>query len=408
MDGSGFQGAAASGAGIKPIMSAGSTVPVFMPVRVAVPKEVAAGETRVASVPEVVQKLSKTGVEVAIESGAGDRSGYPDATYTAVGGRIEADPAALVRGAAIVVRIQPPTLEEIQRLDAGTILVATMNASRNLDRVAALRDAKVTTFALELLPRITRAQGMDVLSSQATVAGYRATLIGAELCPKFLPMLTTAAGTIRPAKVLVLGAGVAGLMAIATAKRLGALVEAYDVRRAAGEQVRSLGAKFLELQINAEGSGGYARELTDAEKAQEQEMLAKAVGDADIVITTANIPGRRAPLLVRKEMVARMRPGAAIVDLAAETGGNCELTQPGAQIEVHGVKIAGPLNLPSQLPYHASAMYARNVHAFLGLLLDAKGALAPNYQDEILAASLLTKDGTVTHAPTAQALAGAK
>jgi H+-translocating NAD(P) transhydrogenase subunit alpha len=379
-----------------------------MAVRVAVPKEVAPGEARVASVPEVVQKLVKGGAEVVVEAGAGVRSGYPDALYTGAGARLETDPAALVRGAGIVVRVQPPTIEEIGRLAPGTIVVATMNASRNLDRVAALREAKVTTFALELLPRITRAQGMDVLSSQATVAGYRATLIGADLCPKFLPMLTTAAGTIRPAKVLVLGAGVAGLMAIATARRLGAIVVAYDVRRAAGEQVRSLGAKFLELEINAEGSGGYARELTASEKAQEQEMLATAVADADIVITTANIPGRRAPLLVRAEMVARMRPGAAIVDLAAETGGNCELTQPGAQIEAHGVKIAGPLNLPSQLPFHASAMYARNVQAFLGLLLDDHGELAPNYQDEILAASLLTKDGTVPHAPTAQALAGGK
>jgi NAD(P) transhydrogenase subunit alpha len=379
-----------------------------MAVRVAVPKEVTAGETRIASVPEVVRKLVKGGLEVVVERGAGTLSRYPDDSYAAAGARIEPEAAALVQGASIVVKVQPPTIAEIGRLAPGTVLVATMNASRNLDRVAALRDAKVTTFALELLPRITRAQSMDVLSSQATVAGYRATLLGAELCPKFLPMLTTAAGTIRPAKVLVLGAGVAGLMAIATARRLGALVEAYDVRRAAGEQVRSLGAKFLELQINAEGSGGYARELTDDEKKQEQEMLAKAVGDADVVITTANIPGRRAPLLVRKEMVARMRPGAAIVDLAAETGGNCELTQPGATIEVDGVTVAGPLNLPAQLPYHASAMYAKNVESFLGLLVDAQGAPVADYSDEILTASLLTKDGQVTHAPTAQALASAK
>jgi NAD(P) transhydrogenase subunit alpha len=240
------------------------------------------------------------------------------------------------------------------------------------------------------------------------VAGYRAALIGADLCPKFLPMLTTAAGTVRPGRVLVLGAGVAGLMAIATSKRLGAIVEAYDVRRAAGEQVRSLGAKFLELQINAEGSGGYARELTEEEKKQEAEMVAKAVAEADIVITTANVPGRRAPLLVRKAMVERMRPGAVIIDLAAESGGNCELTKPGEEVDVNGVRVVGPLNLPSQLPFHASQMFAKNVEAFLKLLLDPQGALVTDFRDEILAASLLTKNGEVVHAPTRDALAGAK
>jgi H+-translocating NAD(P) transhydrogenase subunit alpha len=379
-----------------------------MPVRVAVPREVATGETRVASIPEVAQRLTKRGLELAVETNAGAAARYPDAAFATAGAHLVPERRAVFAGAQVVLKIQPPTLEEIAWTAPGTIVIATMNATRNLDRVAALRDAKVTTFALELLPRITRAQGMDVLSSQATVAGYRATLIGAELCPKFLPMLTTAAGTIRPAKLLVLGAGVAGLMAIATAKRLGAVVEAYDVRRAAGEQVRSLGAKFLELQINAEGTGGYARELTDDEKRQEQEMLATAVGDADIVITTANIPGRKAPLLVRKEMVDRMRPGAVIVDLAAETGGNCELTKAGAQIDVGGVQIVGPTNLPAQLPFHASAMYARNVQAFLDLLLTKDGGLVTKYTDEILAASLLTKDGTVVHRPTADLLAGAK
>jgi len=307
-----------------------------------------------------------------------------------------------------VLKVQPPTVEETAWMAPGTILVALVMASRNLDRVAKLRDQKVTTFALELLPRITRAQSMDVLSSQATVAGYRATLIGAELCPKFLPMLTTAAGTIRPAKILILGAGVAGLMAVATARRLGAQVEAYDVRRAAGEQVKSLGAKFLELQINAEGAGGYARELTDAEKAQEQEMVSKAVAGADVVITTANVPGRRAPLLVRKETVAQMRPGAVLVDLAAETGGNCELTKPGERVEVGEVTIAGPLNLPSDLPFHASQMFAKNLESFLTLLIQKDGTLVTDYSDEILAGSLLTKAGQVTHAPTAQMLSGGK
>ena len=376
-----------------------------MSVRVAVPTEVTPGEKRVALVPEVVQRLTKSGVEVAVETGAGTSSGYPDALYAKAGAQLVSDHAALYGSAAIVLKVQGPTPEEVGWTKPGTIVVAVMNPSRNLDRVAKMRDAKLTAFALELLPRITRAQSMDVLSSQATAAGYRAMLIGAGLCPKFLPMLTTAAGTIRPAKVLVLGAGVAGLMAIATAHRMGALVEGYDVRRAAGEQVRSLGAKFLELQINAEGAGGYARELTDEEKKQEQAMVAKAVADADVIITTAAIPGRKAPVLVRREMVSAMRPGSVIVDLAAETGGNCELTKPGEQVVVDGVTIAGPLNLPSQLPFNASQMFAKNLESFLTLLLTKERTLVTDYSDEILAASLLVFNGTVTHKPTAELIA---
>ncbi len=379
-----------------------------MAIRLVVPKEVAAGERRVALVPEVVKKLVRPEVEVVVEHDAGASAGYPDSEFTAAGARIEADRSALYKGASIVLKLQPPTVEEVGRIPPGTVVVAVVSASRNLDRVAALRDRKLTTFALELLPRITRAQSMDVLSSQATVAGYRATLLGAELSPKFLPMLTTAAGTIRPAKVLILGAGVAGLMAIATAHRMGAIVTGYDVRRAAGEQVRSLGARFLELAINAEGAGGYARELTDEEKKQEQEMVAGAVADSDIVITTANVPGRRAPLLVRREMVARMHPGSVIVDLAAESGGNCELTKPGEVVEASGVTITGPLNLPSQLAFHASQMFAKNLQSFLGLLIAKDGAQIADYSDEILAASLLTKDGTIVHAPTAALVAGGK
>ncbi len=378
-----------------------------MAIRLAVPKEVATGERRVALVPEVVKKLLRPGVEIAIERGAGLRAGYPDEEFVAAGASVEADPAALYRSASVVLKLQAPTADEAKGLAAGTVVVAVVNATRNLDRVRALRDRRLTTFALELLPRITRAQSMDVLSSQATVAGYRAMLLGAELSPKFLPMLTTAAGTIRPAKVLILGAGVAGLMAIATAHRMGAIVSGYDVRRAAGEQVRSLGAKFLELAINAEGAGGYARELTDEEKQQEQAMVAGAVAESDIVITTANIPGRKAPLLVRREMVARMHPGSVIVDLAAESGGNCELTKPGETVDSGGVAVAGPLNLPSELAYHASQMFARNLQSFLGLLLTKEGALVGDYADEILAASLLTKDGAVVHKPTADLLAGA-
>jgi len=376
-----------------------------MAVRIVVPAEITPGEKRVALVPEVVKRLTKSGVEVVVEAGAGLPSGYPDSEFTAAGATLSTDRAALFGGASLVLKIQPPTLEETGWMKPGTLVIALMNASRNLDRVAKMRDAKVTAFALELLPRITRAQSMDVLSSQALAAGYRAALIGAGLCPKFLPMLTTAAGTIRPAKVLVLGAGVAGLMAIATAKRLGAVVEAYDVRRAAGEQVRSLGAKFLELQINAEAAGGYARELTDEEKKQEQVMVAKAVSEADVIVTTAAIPGRKAPVLVRKGMVASMRPGSVLVDLAAESGGNCELTKPGEQVAVGGVTIAGPLNLPSQLPYHASLMYAKNLESFLTLLLTKERALVTDYSDEILAGSLLLTDGNVVHKGTADLLA---
>ena len=374
-----------------------------MPVRFAVPKEAAAGERRVAMVPETVVRLRKAGHEVRIEPGAGAAAGYPDAAYVEAGASLLPSPD-LLTGAEILLRVQMPEPDEIAQIPEGTVVVGQLNASRNLPRVALLRARGLTSFSLELLPRITRAQSMDVLSSQATVAGYRAMLIGAGLAPKFLPMLTTAAGTIRPAKVLVLGAGVAGLMAIATAKRLGALVEAYDVRRAAGEQVRSLGAKFLELEINAEGGGGYARELTDAEKAQEAEMLAKAVADADVVVTTAAIPGRKAPTLVRRAMVERMHAGAVLVDLAAESGGNCELTVPGQEVQLGGVTIAGPLNLPSQLPFHASQMYGRNLEAFVRLLLDGAGNLGSDYSDEILAASLLTRAGAVVHKPTADAL----
>ena len=379
-----------------------------MSVCVVAPKEVASGERRVALVPEVAAKLVKAGHRVCVETEAGEEAGVTDADYTAAGAQVIATPKELYDGADIVLKVQPPTPAESEQMREGVVVIALMNASRNLDQVAAMRDRKLTAFALELIPRITRAQSMDALSSQATAAGYKATLIGAELSPRFLPMLTTAAGTIRPAKVLVLGAGVAGLMAIATAHRLGALVEAYDVRRAAGEQVRSLGAKFLELQINAEAAGGYARELTPEEKALESKMVSDAVAQADVVITTAAIPGRKAPVLVTKETVGHMRPGAVLIDLAADTGGNWEATKPGKTVHVGDVTIVGPVNLPSQTAYHASQMYSRNLQAFLTLLLTPDGKLVTDYSDEILAASLLVAGGTVRHKPTADLLAGAK
>ncbi len=377
-----------------------------MPSVIAVPRELTEGEHRVATIPDIVRKLTKAGHEVRIEHDAGMSSYYPDDLYTAAGAKIAFSRAELLDGARIVLRVQPPTVAEVDQLAEGTIVIGFMNPARNPEAVVRMRERKITAFALELVPRITRAQSMDVLSSQATAAGYMATILGAANCPKFLPMLTTAAGTIRPATVLILGAGVAGLMAIATARRLGANVEAYDVRRAAGEQVRSLGARFLELEIDAEGQGGYARELTPGEKAQEQKMVTTAVARADIVITTAAIPGRRAPLLITRETVAMMQPGAVIVDLAAESGGNCELTRPGTTVREYGVTIMGPLNLPAQVPFHASQMYAKNLQSFLGLLLDKDGSPVSEFSDEILAASLLVHAGEVCHGPTRELLAG--
>ncbi|MCI4345590.1 MAG: Re/Si-specific NAD(P)(+) transhydrogenase subunit alpha [Thermoplasmata archaeon] len=375
-----------------------------MVVTVAVPKETAPGERRVASVPDVVAKLAKAGVSVRVQSGAGEQAYLPDDSYRSAGATVVEGGSGLYAGAQVVLRVNPPTTEEARSMDPGTIVVGFLGPGKNLPAVRAMMERKLTAFALELVPRITRAQGMDGLSSQASVAGYASVLLAASESPKFFPMLTTAAGTIRPARVLILGAGVAGLMAIATARRLGATVEAYDVRRAAGEQVRSLGAKFLELSINAEGAGGYARELTAEEKAQESGMVSKAVAEADVVITTANVPGRKAPRLVTKETVAAMRPGAVVVDLAAESGGNCELTRAGETVVDHGVKILGPLNLPSRVPTHASQMYAKNLQSFLELLVTREGNLVTDYADEILAASCLVRDGEVKHPGTREAL----
>ena len=387
-------------------MSAPSIAPKTNEIVIAVVKERAPGEQRVATVPEVVQKLSLSGFKVRVEHDAGAGAFYPDDLYIAAGAEIAPGRAELLDGATIVLFVQPPTIADVEMLAEGTIVIGFMNAANNLSTVARMRDRNVTAFALELVPRITRAQSMDALSSQATAGGYAAAIVGAYNCPKFLPMLTTAAGTIRPATVLILGAGVADLMAIATAKRLGAMVEAYDVRRAVGEQVRSLGAKFLELEINAEGQGGYARELTPEEKVEEQQMVSTAVARADIVITTASIPGRKAPVLITKETVATMRPGAVIVDLAAESGGNCELTQSGETVKVHGVTIVGPQNLPSRVAFHASQMYAKNLQSFLSLLVSADGVLTGEFTDEILASSLLVSAGKVQHKPTLELING--
>ncbi|MGA3359471.1 MAG: Re/Si-specific NAD(P)(+) transhydrogenase subunit alpha [Halobacteriota archaeon] len=389
-------------------MSTPTVAPKTNGIVIAVVKEQARGEQRVATVPEVVQTLTKSGYEVLVEHDAGAGAFYSDDLYVAAGAKIAPGRTELLDGATIVLCVQPPTIADVEMLAEGTIVIGFMNAANNLPTVARMRDRKVTAFALELVPRITRAQSMDALSSQATAGGYAAAILGADNCPKFLPMLTTAAGTIRPATVLILGAGVAGLMAIATAKRLGAMVEAYDVRRAAGEQVRSLGAKFLELEINAEDQDGYARELTSEEKVKEQQMVSAALARADIVITTASIPGRKAPVLITKETVAQMRPGAVIIDLAAESGGNCELTQSEKTVEEHGVTIVGPQNLPARVAIHASQMYAKNVQSFLSLLLSKDGALTREFTDEILASSLLVNAGEVRHKPTLDLISGGR
>ncbi|MCI4349685.1 MAG: NAD(P) transhydrogenase subunit alpha [Thermoplasmata archaeon] len=374
-----------------------------MGVRLTVLRESAPLERRVAMVPEVAERLSKAGFTLLVERGAGERAGYPDADYERAGAKLCTGPMELF-DTSIVVGIGPPSPESVRSMRAGTVTISLLFPGRRIELVRSMQEARLRVFALELLPRISRSQSMDVLSSQASLAGYEAAILGAELSPRLFPMLTTAAGTIRPSTVLILGAGVAGLMAIATARRLGAVVEGYDVRRAAGEQVRSLGAKFLELSLNAEGTGGYARELTPEEKVQESQMVGDAVARADVVITTANVPGRKAPMLVGRDVVARMKPGSVLIDLAAESGGNCELTRPGETVVVGGVSIVGPIDLPSRVAFHASLMFAKNVQAFLSLLVDPAGRLVETYTDEILTASLVLKDGDVVHAPTRELL----
>lgn len=367
-----------------------------MPLTVGVIRETIAGERHVAMVPEIAQKLAKLGCTLVIEQGAGLAAHIGDDLFPADSVQLVATAADVFKRADILFKIQCPTPEEIRQLRPGTMLIGSLNPFRSLAQMGALRDAKVTCWATELIPRISRAQSMDTLSSQAAVAGYLGVLRAANLTPKFLPMLTTAAGTIRPAKVLVLGAGVAGLQAIATAKRLGAVIEAYDIRPETREQCESLGAKFVDTGIDASGSGGYARELTDQEKQQQKQILDQHIAKADCVITTAAIPGRPSPKLIDGAAVSNMRRGSVIVDLASEGGGNCELTKPGETIELNGVIIDGPLNLASQLSVHASDMFARNLFNFLSPhILD--GELKIAWDDEIIAKSCVTRDGEIVH-----------
>ncbi|WP_353570976.1 Re/Si-specific NAD(P)(+) transhydrogenase subunit alpha [Candidatus Albibeggiatoa sp. nov. BB20] len=375
-----------------------------MPICVAVPKEVTAGERRVALVPDIAARFKKMGVTVMMEKGMAETAYFPDELFKDI--EIAGSAAELYQKADIILKVQPPTEAEIEQMKSGTIAVGFMSAHKNPDAIAKMRDKKITSLAMELVPRISRAQSMDALSSQAAVAGYKAVLMGADLASVFFPMLTTAAGTIRPAKVLVIGAGVAGLQAIATARRLGAMVEAYDVRAATKEQVESLGAKFVEMDVKAEGAGGYARELTAEEKQQQQEKLAEHIAKSHVVITTAAIPGRPSPKIISKAMAEAMATGSVIIDIAAEGGGNCELTKPGETIEHNGVKIHAPLNIPSEMPVHASEMYAKNLFNLLGLMIDKDANLNLDMEDEVIAGSTLTHDGAIKHEPTRQAIEG--
>jgi NAD(P) transhydrogenase subunit alpha len=374
-----------------------------MPIRIAVPHEITPGERRVALVPAVAEQLVKQGLQVSLQAGAGCAAYYRDYDYGGV--EIVSERATLLGQADIVLTVNPLTPEDTALLREGSVLVGFLHPHEFDERIAALRDRNITAFAMELVPRISRAQNMDALSSQASIGGYKAALMAANRTARFFPMLTTAAGTIRPAKVLVIGVGVAGLQAIATAKRLGAMVEAYDVRPETREQVESLGAKFVDVKVNAVGEGGYARELSAEEKDREMEVLARHVAQADAIISTAGVPGRPAPKIITTSMVEQMKPGAVIIDLAAYSGGNCELTIPGESFGHELVMIYGPLNVPAMMPVHASEMYAKNLFNFLKLIVH-DGEIRPDWEDEIVAGSLLTHDRQIYHAQTRQRVEG--
>lgn len=371
-----------------------------MPVRIAVPKERTSGERRVALDPTMAERFVKLGAEVLVEKGAGASAFFTDEAYSK-SCRLVDTAQALYAEADVIFKIQAPTIEEIEAMKPGAVVLAVLLPHRNVDMLKRLRDRKITSFGMELIPRISRAQSMDVLSSQAAVSGYKVALLAANLVSGFFPMLTTAAGTIRPSKVVIIGAGVAGLQAIATAKRLGAMVEAYDVRPAARQEIESLGAKMIDTGVNAASEGGYARELTAEEKQKQADVLAKHIAAANAVITTAAIPGRAAPKIVTKAMVEGMKRGTVLVDMAAESGGNCELTQPGETIDHNGVLIAGPLNIPSSFPVPASEMYAKNLYNFLSPMFK-DGTMNLDWKDEVIAKSALTHDGKIVHEPSAK------
>jgi NAD(P) transhydrogenase subunit alpha len=366
-------------------------------MQVAVLKETAARETRVALTPDSAGRLIKTKVDVVVERGAGTVAGFPDDAYTAVGARVADDAASACRGSRIVLRVQPPAESEVGALEQDSLLISLMRPGQHGPLAQQLASGRVTSLALELVPRITRAQTMDVLSSQATVAGYKAVLLGAAELGKFLPMLTTAAGNIQPARVFVIGAGVSGLQAIATARRLGGVVSGFDIRPAAQEQIESLGAKVVKSESveSAETKAGYAREQTQDEQARTVATIAAHIKDIDLTITTANVPGRKSPMLISEETVRAMRPGAVIVDLAAENGGNCAITRANETVRANGVTVLGPVNLPATVPYHASQMFGRNVLALLQHLIKKDGSLVIDPADEITGAMLVTHEGKV-------------
>jgi NAD(P) transhydrogenase subunit alpha len=366
-------------------------------MRIAVPRETIPGENRVALVPDSVAKLVKAGFEVVIERDAGASATLPDSLYSAAGALIGMDLASVCQDSDIILKVQRPSPSEVDQLPQGSVLIALMQPASGASTFQALAARQVTTLAMELVPRITRAQSMDALSSQANIAGYKSVLLGSSLMSRLLPMLTTAAGTIAPAKAFILGAGVAGLQAIATARRLGAVVSAFDVRPAVREQVQSLGASFIAADLataGAEATGGYAKELAQDQHARELEVIHRHIRDMDLVITTAQIPGRPAPVLITAAMIRDMKAGAVIVDLAADTGGNCELTVAGETREVNGVRIIGAVNLPATVPFHASQMYSRNLETLLKHLV-TEGKLSINLEDEITGAMVVTHDGAV-------------
>ncbi|MGD1900687.1 MAG: Re/Si-specific NAD(P)(+) transhydrogenase subunit alpha [Geitlerinemataceae cyanobacterium] len=366
-------------------------------MKVAVAKELAAGESRVALIPDVVSRLVDRGFEILVESGAGDRAYFTDEQYEAAGASVLADTARVWSEADAIVKVAPPAEAEIAQMRSGSVVIGFCNPLGAPETIAQLADRGVTTFAMELIPRTSRAQSMDALSSQAGLAGYKAVLLAASSLPKFFPMLTTAAGTIRPAKVFVIGAGVAGLQAIATSRRLGAVVEAFDIRPAVKEEVQSLGAKFVEVKLEEEtvAAGGYAREISDDSKRRTQETIADRVAQSDVVITTAQVPGKVAPRIVTDAMIAAMKPGSVVVDLAANQGGNCEGSESGRTVFRHGVTIVGAENLPATMPVHASQTYAKNIATLLQLAQGENGEFALDFDDDIIDSACITHAGEI-------------
>lgn len=375
-------------------------------MKIAIAKEIEVGERRVALNPDLVARLVKQGLEIWVEAGAGEGSFFSNEAYSTAGAKIISDQATLWGEADVLLKVGIPKEHEINQMRQGSVLLSFLSPLAQPETIQHLAERQITAFGMEMIPRTSRAQSMDALSSQAGVAGYKAVLIAAAALPKFFPMLTTAAGTIRPAKVFVMGAGVAGLQAIATARRLGAVVEAFDIRPAVKEEVQSLGAKFVEVKLDEDtvAAGGYAKEISEASKQRTQEVVAEHVKNSDVVITTAQVPGKKAPLLVTEEMVAQMAPGSVIVDLAAEQGGNCAGTEPGKDVVKHGVTIIGPINLPSSMPVHASQMYAKNITTLLQYLIK-DGELQLNFEDDIIGSTCVTHGGEIRNQRVKDALA---